>query len=232
MIEKLLEYQEIDKNLKRIEQDLAQNEDRKKALSAKNYIVEGEELAAKIDRRAEELVNVFKKLNKSYEEYSQNVEEYQGLYDSTEKEEEILYLSKKINQDLNSIKNIEKDLNALKSDIESTNKSFNDFKKRFMDAKVDYAKYKESFDKYKDSKAEEIAKAEKELSDLAKKIDKALMEKYNKKRGDRIFPIIVLLKGNMCSGCNTEVPLSDINKLKGENFIECENCRRLIIKKA
>ena|GEM_PF-2295860 len=230
MIEKLLEYQEIDKNLKRIEQDLAQNEDRKKALVAKNYIVEGEELAAKIDRRAEELINVFNKLRKTYQEYSKNIKEYQELCDSIEKEEEIIYLNKKINQDLNSIKNIEKDLNALKAEIENTNKSFNDFKKRFMDAKADYAKYKESFDKYKDSKAEEIAAAEKQLAALVKKIDKALMDKYNKKRGDRIFPIIVALKGNMCSGCNTEVPLSDVNKLKGENFIECENCRRMLIK--
>jgi len=230
LIEKLLEYQEIDKNLKRIEQDLAQNEDRKKALAAKNYIVDGEELAAKIDRRAEELIKVFDKLSITYQEYSKNIKEYQSLCDSTEKEEEIIYLNKKINQDLNSIKNIEKDLNALKAEIESTNKSFNDFKKRFMDAKADYAKYKESFDKYKDSKAEEIAKSEKELAALAKKIDKALMDKYNKKRGDRIFPIIVSLKGNMCSGCNTEVPLSDVNKLKGENYIECENCRRMLIK--
>lgn len=230
MITMLLNYQEVDKNLKKIEQDIAANEDRKRALSAKSYIMEGEELATKIDRKAIELINMFNKLKETYNEHSALIAEYGTLSETLTDEGEISYLNKKVAQALNNIKNIEKDIAVLKAEIENTTKAFNDFKKKFMAAKTDYAKYKENFEKFKDSKAAEIADAEKELAVLAKKIDKALMDKYNKKRSDKIFPILVSLMGNMCGGCNTELPLNAINKIKNENYIECENCRRMIVK--
>lgn len=230
MILQLLNYQEIDKDLKKIEQEIALNEDRKKALTAKAYAVEGEELAAKIDRRAIELINVFHKLKETYKEYAATISEYETLSETLTDEGEILYFNKKVAQALNNIKNIEKDINVLKAEIESTTKAFNDFKKKFVAAKADYTKYKENFDRFKESKAGEVADAEKKLSELAKTIDKTLIDKYNKKRADKIFPILVPLMGNMCGGCNTELPLNAINKIKSESYIECENCRRMIIK--
>lgn len=230
MIQELLNYQELDKQLKKIEQDIALNEDRKRAISARTYIVEGEELAAKLDSRSVELINTYSKLKKAYVEQAGTVEEYKALCDTLTDEKEVSYLKKKVAQILIIIKTIEKDLNALKNDVESTTKSFNDFKKRFVAAKSDYTKYKEKFDVFKESKAGEVSKSEKELEVLGNKIDKALMEKYNKKRADKIFPVVVPLMGNMCGGCNTEIPLNAINKLKTSNYIDCENCRRMIVK--
>lgn len=230
MIQQLLNYQELDKQLKKIEQDIALNDDRKKAIAARTYIVEGEELAAKLDRRSVELISAFNKLKQAYGEQIATIEEYKSLSETLTDEKEVSYLKKKVAQVLAAVKNVDKDLGALKTDIENTTKAFNEFKKRFITAKADYTKYKESFDKFKESKAEEILKSENELAVLAKKIDKALMEKYNKKRADRIFPILVPLMGNMCGGCNTEIPLNAMNKLKNENYIDCENCRRMIVK--
>ena len=231
MIEELLNYQEVDKKLKKIEQDIALSDDRKKAILAKNYIVESEELAAKIDSKAIELINLFNKMQENYKTHIETVKEYEALAESLTDSQEISYLNKKVSQEFASVKVIEDDISVLKTDIENTNKAFNDFKKKFIAAKADYTKYKDDFDKFKESKASEIKEIEEELLKLSKKMEKPLIDKYNKKRTDNIFPVVVSLQGaNMCGGCNTELPLNALNKFKTEQFIECENCRRIIIK--
>ena len=58
-----------------------------------------------------------------------------------------------------------------------------------------------------------------------------IMEKYLKKRADKIFPIVVPLENNVCGGCFTELSMSDISKVKNGGYIECDNCRKIIYKK-
>ena len=51
MIKSLLEYQNVDKELREIEISLKQSEERKKASSAKNFLNGANESVAKLDQR-------------------------------------------------------------------------------------------------------------------------------------------------------------------------------------
>ena len=57
-----------------------------------------------------------------------------------------------------------------------------------------------------------------------------LMEKYLKKRADKLFPIFVPLNGKVCGACNMELATSEISKINNGEIIECEFCRKLLYK--
>ena len=92
----------------------------------------------------------------------------------------------------------------------------------------------EAADKYKavkTSKDAERKDIETQLAKLEKDIDKELLETYNNKRKERIFPVVGELTGNRCPFCSMEPPLAARNKLTGGATIECDNCHRLIFSK-
>ena len=73
---------------------------------------------------------------------------------------------------------------------------------------------------------DEIAK---KLAALSKDIPKDLMERYQQKRKEKIFPIIAPLNGDRCI-CGMDFPLAQQGKLAGGNVVECEHCRRFVYK--
>ena len=84
---------------------------------------------------------------------------------------------------------------------------------------------------YRESVKEEKASVEKELESLKAKVDPALMEMYLKKRNDsKIYPVVFAVSGEYCGACSTELSMSEKEKLKRGEIIECGNdkCGRLI----
>ena len=228
MIQNILKYQNIERDLIKIENELHSSVERKKAQTAKSFLLESEENVGKIDRRAEELVNLFNKAKKSYEDNKLTIEDYEKTISTLKSEDEAAYLFKKVNQILESLKNIEREITAISKDIDDVAKAFGDFKVKYNHARKEYSNNKEKYDIIKNEKADSIKSVNTKLQELSKKIDPAIMEKYNKKRDDKIFPVLVPVRDNMCGGCSMQISLKEMDKLKTSNIIECENCHRLI----
>ena len=49
-----------------------------------------------------------------------------------------------------------------------------------------------------------------------------------KKRNNKIYPVLYEVRGNVCGACNMELPMSEINKLKNGEIIDCDQCGRLL----
>ena len=90
--------------------------------------------------------------------------------------------------------------------------------------------YGKKYNELKASKKEEKDKIESELNEIKKKVDPALMERYLKKREEKLYPILFEVTGEFCSCCNMELSLADLSKLKNGEVIECDQCRRLLYK--
>jgi len=86
------------------------------------------------------------------------------------------------------------------------------------------------FNELKASRQPEMDEIKKELAELEKKVDPALMEKYRAKREKKIFPIIYPANGEFCGYCNMQLNMADLSKLKNGEIIECDQCGRLIYK--
>ena len=95
---------------------------------------------------------------------------------------------------------------------------------------VSYGEYGRKYKELKNSREAERSAVEKELAELEKAVDPAWMEKYKAKRKDKMFPVLYEVKGNMCGNCRMELSMAELNRLKNEEIIECDNCRCLLSK--
>ena len=230
MVKALLAYQEVDAKLKKLESELSGSEERKKAVSAKKYLDGVEENVNKLDAKAQDLNVAFSEAvarqEKLKEQESELAKTLEGVADQTEAE----YLLKKAGEILSKIKALGEEINKLTSDIQAVIKEYATIKATTKAAQAQYAEYGKKYNELKASKKDEKDKIESELNELKKKVDPALMERYLKKREEKLYPILFEAKGEFCSCCNMELSLADQSKLKSGQIIECDQCRRLLYK--
>lgn len=230
MIEALLKYQETDKNLRKIELELSGSEERKKAVSAKKYLDGVEETIAKLETRAAELNSAFVAATAELTKMKEQEAEFQNAFDGISDEGSANYLMKKTDEILAKIKQLSQEVNRVSGEMQAVLKDYAALKNNTKTAQAQYAEYGKKYNELKASKKQEMESIEKELAVLKKDVDPALMERYLKKRAEKIFPIVFEIKGNVCGACNMELSMAELSKLKNGEITECEQCRRLLYK--
>ena len=231
MIEQLLIYQEADAKLRKIETELSSSEDRKKAISAKKFLEGVEETVNNLDARAKKLVEEFEAINLEQQKLKEQETELYKVAENPEDENEASYLIKKLEELMAKMKILASKANEISDAISAVCKEYVQVKSQTKAAQTQYA---ESGKKYNDLKASlqsEKDAIEKELAILKGKVEVALMEKYLKKRAMKMYPIVYEVKSNVCAACNMELPMSEMNKLKGGAVVECDQCGRLLFMK-
>ncbi len=228
MIKALLAYQIQDAKLREIEKTLLGSEERKKMSSAKKYILGVEENVNKLDDRALELKGVYAKTSQEQQKLQEQQAELSEALESVNDEKEASFLIKKADELIAKIKTLNAEVNKIAEEIKSIVAEYDKIKSTTRAAQ---AQYKENADKYKE--LESSLKAEKEsveseLATLKKNVDATLMDRYLKKRADKMYPILYAIKGNSCGACRMELSMSDMNKLKNGEVIDCEQCGRMI----
>lgn len=231
MIEALLKYQEVDEKLRKIEVELSSSEERKKAKSAKKYLDGVEETVVKLDNRSAELNASFNAITDELEKMKEQEEEFVKAMENIADQGSASYLLKKTDEILGRIKVLSQELNRISADIQNVMKEYASVRNNTKGAQAQLTEYGEKYKQLKASKKEEMDGIEKELSKLKKEVDPALMEKYEKKRAEKIFPIVYEIRDNVCGACNMELPMSVLNKLNNGEVVECDFCRRMIYKK-
>ena len=228
MIKALKEYQTKDARLKEIENILLSSEERKKRNSAKKYILGVEENVNKLDDKALELKVAFDKITVDGQKLAEQQQEFMHNLDAIEDEKEAQFLIKKIDEILAKIKVLNADAEKISKEMQSVVSEYEKIKKT---TKVAQAQYKENADKYKELEASyqvEKETLEKELSELSKAVEPSLMERYLKKRADKMYPILYAVKNDACGACRMNLSMADMNKLKNGAVIDCEQCGRMI----
>ncbi|MDD4003282.1 MAG: C4-type zinc ribbon domain-containing protein, partial [Clostridia bacterium] len=213
---------------RKIESALANCPERIKAMQAKKFLLDSEENVIKMDKRAKDLLSHLEKAQQEYKDISALIKEYEDTLNTLKSEDEISYLAKKINQKLDTLRSIEREADSLSREMEEVSKSFALFRAKYNAARTEYSKNKEMFDQIKQEKQEPVNQINQKLSELAKTIKPELLSRYNKKRADKIFPVLVPVRENMCGGCSMQISLQQMDRLKNAKIIECENCQRII----
>lgn len=230
MIEALLKYQEVDARLRKIEVELASSEERKKAVSAKKYLDGVEESISKLESRAFELNVAFENATAELEKMKGQEAEFKKAMEEMEEESEANYLIKKTEEILAKIRLLSQEVNKISGEIQAVIKEYSTIKNTTKAAQTQYAEYGKLYNELKASKQAEMEQIESELKKLQKDVEPSLMEKYLKKRKEKIFPILFEIRDNVCGACNMELPTGVISKIKNGEVIECDQCRRLLYK--
>ena len=226
----MLEYQKIDAGLRKIEIELSGSEERKKAISAKKYLDVMPENVNKLDLRAGELASAYENAIKEQTKLKEQHAELLGAIESIEDDSAGAYLLKKADELIAKIKSLSESVKKISSDIQDVIKEYANIKKTTKSAQEQYSVYGTKYNELKASKKDEMKKIEEELLKLEKQIPADLLERYKKKRADKIFPVFYEVKTNVCGACNMELSMSALSELKNGKVIECDNCRRLLYK--
>lgn len=94
----LLEYQEVDAELRKIEQEISASEERKKFVQAKKFMETAAEKLEAQDRRARELKELASGFLNEYQEISRAIEEYSDIDEMVEAGGDAAFYKKNVQQ--------------------------------------------------------------------------------------------------------------------------------------
>lgn len=231
MIKDLLNYQQADAKLRKIEVELAGTPARKKMSSAKAFLVGVEESVNKLDDKASHLTAEFEKIEQSRVKLEEQLQELKKAMDDAQDESEIAYLSKKTDELSTLIKNALVTINKINEEFQDIMKEYATIKSKTKAAQTQYAEAKEEYEKQKSAVEEEVKSLNSQLEQLKSSVDAILMEKYLKKRQNKMFPIVFEVSSKVCRACGMELSMLELNKLKNGEIIECEQCGRMLYQK-
>ena len=228
MIKELLAYQNADAKLRKIEKELGASTAKKKAASARAYIEGVNDNVNKLDDRAQIVSNESLSLFDEQKKLAEQLSDIEKAIDSANDENEVNYLSKKADELLSQIKALAQKITKSNEDASKIVKEYAGIKSQTKTAQTQYAEAKEEYDKLKESFKDQIVAINNELEGLKKSVDATLMEKYDKKRANKIFPIVYEVTDSVCGACRMELSMLELNKLKNGEIIECDQCGRLL----
>ena len=229
-VEKILEYQNLDREMYNIEKQLKENENKKKANELFESMKDAQTRSYKLEDKAGAILAEIEKVKKQYQIQEDKMKEFLSKSPESLSQEEVNKLSNLKDRLFQNIQILEKNLSSLAESMNAVLAEFNNAVKLINTSKEDYAKFKQAYDedvKVIDKEKEKIAV---QLNEISKDIDTNIMEAYTKRRKENVFPVVVPLKGNSCGGCHVELPFANLTKLNEEGMLSCEHCRRIIYK--
>ncbi len=230
-LQAILNYQEIDKKLYKLERELAGCEERKEYVKVKKFLETAPEKLDSLEVKATALKTEAMELSKKYLQTEETLKDFEHLDELVTGGADIAFYKKKAQSIVEKLKKIKADLNALIENIKATDAEYQKLKKQVISAQKQYGEVSEKYKAVKASREAEKNQIEAELAQAAKDVSAETLEKYNVKRKERIFPVVGELTSNRCPFCSMEPPLAARNKLTGGATIECDNCHRIIFSK-
>lgn len=231
MFKDLLEYQKLDAELIKLKNDIEQNPTKLlQEKSAKLGKDEQNNLLV-LDARAKTLIEDYEKGKKEYEEACKKINALSK--NGGETEEKISQTVKELNELFPLLTSLKDALDKQIKLVSEILTSFDNCKSNIVTYRNKYNSCKEEVEKYEATILPRIEDVKKRMSNIEKLIDKDMLAKYKHLRQDRIFPVLVSLNQNSCGGCSMSLSSAQINKIKTNGYIQCENenCRRYILNK-
>ena len=229
-LDKLLEYQATDNELRKIEEEIKSSEEYKKFAQANRFMKGAQEKLDTLDRRAGELKSLLEELNRRDEEITGEIAEFNGLEDMIEGGGDIGYYEKTVRALSDRLRALKTELNKLTAEIKAAGEEYKNFRQQTIAMQKQGKEFKEKYDAIRTARAGEVNAIKKKLEAIAKDVPAAILERYAAKSKERIFPIFVPLTNGGCV-CGMDFPLAQQTTLSGGNLIECEHCHRLVYNK-
>ena len=230
-LQAILNYQEIDKKLYKLERELAGCDERKEYVKVKKFLETAPEKLEALEVKAKSLRAEADELAKKYERTEETLKEFEHLDELVEGGADIAFYKKKAQSIVDVLKKLKADLTALINSIKATDAEFQKMKKQVLSVEKMAPEVAQKYKAVKASMDGERKAIEEELTALAKDVPAEMMTVYQTKRKEKIFPVVGELVGGRCPFCSMEPPLAARNKLSGGGALECDNCHRLIFEK-
>ena len=227
-LQAILHYQEVDTKLYKIERDIAGCDERKEYVKVKKFLETAPEKLDSLETKAASLKTQADELVKKYEATEETLKDFEHLDELVSGGADIAFYKKKAQSIVDKLKKLKAELNTLTTTIKETDAEYQKLKKQVISVQKQYAEVSEKYKAVKASRETERKEIEAELTKIAKDVPEKMLEVYQTKRKERVFPVVGQLVGNRCPYCSMEPPIAARSKLTGGGVIECDNCHRII----
>lgn len=225
-LQAILKYQEIDRKLFKLENELAENEERKKYAKLQKFLKTAPEKLDALEVKATALKAEAEALEKKYQQVESTLGDFENLDELIGGGADISFYKKKAQSVAEQLRKLKADINALAENIKATDAEYQKLKKQVISAQKQYAEAAESYKAVKGKYDGERKTIEAELAAAEKDVDAQMLARYQTKRKEKIFPVVGELYSGRCPFCSMEPPIAAKSKLP--SGIECDNCHRII----
>lgn len=223
---KLLEYQDLDKKLKKLKKESLGNE--KVVENLNKTIKDCQTKILELEDTSKKLLESLNKLMEVERKGIAYVEKCSKLDIEKMSPEELKDFDVKTSQTAKQLAELDSRIASHNAEVKRVVLDYKTYRKKILDAK-------EKREQLKTESAEKTEKATPELDEikakmakLEKEIDAQKLAKYKTLKQDGIFPVLVPLVDKRCGGCRVELSSSALDSLKNSGTHECEQCRRII----
>lgn len=230
-LQAILNYQEIDRKLFKLERDFAGSEARKEYVKIKKFLESAPEKLDALEAKAVSLSGEAETLAKKYAQLENTLGEFDNVKEMIEDGADVGFYKKEAQKLVEKLKKLKAEINALSASIKEVDAEYQKLKKQIKAAEAqapevikNYKEAKAAMDKEREPIEAELAKAEAD-------IEPNLLKKYKTKRKEKIFPIVGELYAGRCPFCSMEPPIA-AKALLAEGW-ECDgpNCHKIIFEK-
>lgn len=230
--EQMIEYQKLDMELRRLNNEFNKNPDKKKLDSARNDFNAAQ---AVFDKSVAESEDYAKEIEQVYADFTaseKEIAELEKAFSSAATDEEKAALLPRMEL---AKARLETYRNKVGNKIEAIKRLLGTCaqeQKKKKTVKEEFDRINAKLKDVKDSFMTERNKLKEKMSELEKKLDKNLLEIYVKARKDGIFPVFVKASvtdgGNYGCLCGMQLSQTNKTKLKNDKMCQCDACRRIV----
>ncbi len=226
MLQAILNYQEIDRKLFKLENELAESEERKKYAKLRKFLKTAPEKLDALETKANALSAEATQLSKKYEQTANMLSDFDNVDELINGGADVSFYKKKAQSIVESLRKIKAELNALVESIKATDEEYQKLKKQVKSAQKQYGEAEESYKAVESSRKAEKDGILAELAKAEKEVPAEMLVRYQTKRKEKLFPVVGQLYSGRCPFCSMEPPL--VAKSKLSTGIECDHCHRII----
>lgn len=230
-LQAILQYQETDAKLYKLEREIAGCDERKEYVKFKKFLEAAPEKLDSLEAKAAALQSEAAELTKQYARVEEALNDFEHLDELVTEGADIAFYKKKAQALVDQLKKLKSDIATLTANVKTTDEEYKKLKKQVLSAQKQYGDASEKYKAVKASRDPERKALEADLTKLEKDVPAQLLEVYKTKRKEKIFPVVGELVGMRCPFCSMEPPLAARNQLTGGASIECDNCHRIIFSK-
>ncbi len=229
-LQAILNYQQVDAKLYKIEQELSGSKERKEYAKVKKFLEAAPEKLDALEAKAKSYRAVAEELAKKYEQLEETLKEFDHIDELVTEGADVSFYKKKAQSLVEKIKKIKMELTALVAAVKETDEEYKKLKEQVLGAEKMWAKVKAAYSDLKAQVEEKKAPLKAELAGLVGEVPAEMLEIYNTKRKEKIFPVVGKVVGNRCPYCSMDLSISARGKLAGGGWIECEthSCSRIL----
>lgn len=230
-MQKILEYQKYDVQLRQIRRQLNSNADFQVYNQATKWLKEGLENRARYEKEVGEINLKLRRINALLAEKNKEIDENVDEIDKCEDIKEVDNLARIINELYKAVAALDRENRALLASLGEISSKYDSYRSKLGQVKQRALEAKSKFEVLAKEKEPEIIELKNKMAAAEKEIPEQLLQQYKLLKTQNIFPVFVELSdGNRCGGCGMEISMAHRQEFSTKNQIRCESCRRVIFK--